>query len=334
MPSSGETAEDIAVASAIISKGILLTGGLNIIYPNDQFYTPFVALSLTYGDAHNQLASRAQGKSVVHLYNSDIASISINTPSLAEQERIGGYFRELDAAIEGNERELGKLERMKTAFLQKMFPRPGHNTPQLRFANFTQPWKAVRLGDNVNRVVRKNSTNECSLPLTISAEFGLIDQNEFFNHRVASTDVSGYYLIKTGEFAYNKSSCDGYPYGAVKRLDRYKQGVLSTLYIVFELTPESEINSDWLVHFFDTSLWHKHLALNASEGARNHGLLNISADAFFMLPLLIPSLSEQQAIAGFFRELDGLIGAKKRYVEKLRNVKSALLRKMFVNTAH
>ena len=108
----------------------------------------------------------------------------------------------------------------------------------------------------VERVTRKNENLESELPLTISAQYGLIDQNEFFDKRIASRDVSGYYLLKKGEFAYNKSTSSDAPWGAVKRLDRYEMGVLSTLYIVFALKEDGNIDSDFLVSYYDTDCWH------------------------------------------------------------------------------
>lgn len=107
----------------------------------------------------------------------------------------------------------------------------GGYTPLIRFKGFEDEWSVIALNDISERITRKNTNNESSLPLTISAQYGLINQNDFFNSRIASKDVSGYYLIKKGEFAYNKSTSDGYPVGAVKRLDKYEMGVLSTLYI-------------------------------------------------------------------------------------------------------
>lgn len=107
----------------------------------------------------------------------------------------------------------------------------GGYAPLIRFNGYNNKWIMLTLNDISERITRKNTNNESSLPLTVSAQYGLINQNDFFNSRIASKDVSGYYLIKNGEFAYNKSSSDGYPFGAVKRLDRYKMGVLSTLYI-------------------------------------------------------------------------------------------------------
>ena len=142
------------------------------------------------------------------------------------------------------------------------------------------------MGGLVDRVVRKNTNNESMLPLTISAQYGLVDQITYFNNRVASRDVSNYYLVLNGEFAYNKS----YPFGAVKRLDLYEKGVLSTLYIVFAPRNEQQIDSDFLTVFFDTDRWHKGVAERAAEGARNHGLLNISAEDFFDIDLSVPMI--------------------------------------------
>ena len=202
--------------------------------------------------------------------------------------------------------------------------------PQLRFAGFDDTWEQRKLGDIVERVVRKNTNNESSLPLTISAQYGLVDQITYFNNRVASRDVSNYYLVLNGEFAYNKSTSDGFPFGAVKRLDLYEKGVLSTLYIVFSIKNQSEIDSDYLTVFFDTDRWHKGVSERAAEGARNHGLLNISADDFFDIDIFLPRHKEEQvAIGSYLRHLDTLITLHQRKYDKLTNVKKSMLEKMF-----
>ena len=202
--------------------------------------------------------------------------------------------------------------------------------PSIRFRGFDDAWEQRKLGDIVERVVRKNTNNESSLPLTISAQYGLVDQITYFNNRVASRDVSNYYLVLNGEFAYNKSTSDGFPFGAVKRLDLYEKGVLSTLYIVFSIKNQSEIDSDYLTVFFDTDRWHKGVSERAAEGARNHGLLNISADDFFDIDIFLPRLKEEQvAIGSYLRHLDHLITLRQRKFEKLTNVKKSMLKKMF-----
>ena len=205
-----------------------------------------------------------------------------------------------------------------------------NKTPSIRFKGFTDPWEQRKLGELVDRVVRKNINNESTLPLTISAQYGLVDQITYFNNRVASRDVSNYYLVLNGEFAYNKSTSDGYPFGAVKRLDLYEKGVLSTLYIVFAPKKEQQIDSDYLTVFFDTDRWHKGVAERAAEGARNHGLLNISAENFFDIDLSVPKdIVEQKQIGAFICQLDNLITLHQRKYNKLLNVKKSMLEKMF-----
>ncbi|EHC02433.1 restriction endonuclease subunit S [Streptococcus suis] len=199
--------------------------------------------------------------------------------------------------------------------------------PRLRFPGFTDAWKQRKLGEVSKRVTRRNKELISSLPLTISAQHGLVDQEEFFNKQVASKDVSSYYLIKKGEFAYNKSYSNGYPWGAIKRLDRYEMGVLSTLYIVFK--PTSLICSDYLVSYYDTVNWYKEVSMIAAEGARNHGLLNIAPNDFFKTRLFIPTLPEQEAIGSFFSDLDQLITLHQRKLDDVKELKKALLQKMF-----
>ena len=203
-------------------------------------------------------------------------------------------------------------------------------SPALRFRGYTDDWEQRKLGEVVERIVRKNENLESTLPLTISAQYGLIDQNEFFDKRIASKDVSGYYLVRKGEFAYNKSTSSDAPWGAVKRLDRYESGVLSTLYIVFEIIDETETCSDYLVTYYSTDLWHKGIQAIAAEGARNHGLLNIAPVDFFETELMLPSnIVEQRKIGAYFKQLDHLITLHQRKLEKLKLVKKSMLEKMF-----
>ena len=190
----------------------------------------------------------------------------------------------------------------------------GKNTkiPAIRFAGFTEAWEQRKLSSIVDRVTRKNTELESILPLTISAQYGLVDQVTYFNNRVASRNISNYYLVKNGEFAYNKSSSDGYPFGVVKRLDLYEMGVLSTLYIVFSLK-DPTMDSDFIACYYDTNTWHKQVSERAAEGARNHGLLNISAEDFLDTDLVIPTDKEEQALIGvYLKNLDNLITLHQR----------------------
>ena len=230
------------------------------------------------------------------------SKMEFKVPCLDEQKKIGEYFEKLDNLITLHQRECISF----TA-------RAGRLILTANKKRNTSSWEQRKLGELVDRVVRKNINNESTLPLTISAQYGLVDQITYFNNRVASRDVSNYYLVLNGEFAYNKSTSDGYPFGAVKRLDLYEKGVLSTLYIVFAPKKEQQIDSDYLTVFFDTDRWHKGVAERAAEGARNHGLLNISAEDFFDIDLSVPKdIVEQKQIGAFIRQLDNLITLHQR----------------------
>ena len=171
---------------------------------------------------------------------------------------------------------------------------------------------------------------ESQTPLTISAEYGLIDQNKFFGKRIAAKDLSNYYLIQKGEFAYNKSTSNDAPWGAIKRLDCYNNGALSTLYIVFKIKDNKSCYSDFLVTYYGTSLWHKGVKEIATEGARNHGLLNVSPSDFFRTKLVIPQdFEEQRKIGAFFTQLDNTITLQQRKLNSLQKLKKGLLQKMF-----
>ena len=193
------------------------------------------------------------------------------------------------------------------------------NVPNLRFPEFSGEWQNVTLSDIVTRVTRKNKNNESRLPLTISAQYGLVDQISFFNKVVASADMSNYYLLKEGEFAYNKSYSSEYPWGAIKRLDRYPQGALSSLYICFSIN--DNVDSDFLVHYFESSKWHREVSNIAGEGARNHGLLNIAVGDFFNTAHCIPATSkEQQKIAALLNLITERIATQIKIIEKLESL--------------
>lgn len=200
----------------------------------------------------------------------------------------------------------------------------------MRFPEFTDEWKESVLSDFVERVKRKNKNNLCKLPLTISAQYGLVDQISFFNKVIASENMSNYYLLHKGDFAYNKSYSSEYPWGAIKRLDCYEQGTLSSLYICFK--PYSHVSSDFLTHYFETSKWHQGISEIAVEGARNHGLLNVGIQDFFETRHCLPqSLLEQEKIAKFLNLIEERIATQNKIIEDLKKLKSAIVEMLLCN---
>lgn len=199
--------------------------------------------------------------------------------------------------------------------------------PELRFRGFTDDWEQRKLSSIVTRVTRKNTGLVSDLPLTISAQDGLVDQVTYFNKRVASKNMEHYLLLLNGEFAYNKSYSKDYPWGAIKRLDMYPRGALSTLYIAFKPT---SVNSEFLVAYYETSNWYKQVSERAAEGARNHGLLNIAPHDFFDTRLLIPKTDdEQRSIGLFIKKLDHTIALHQREQSLLEKLKQGYLQKLF-----
>lgn len=200
--------------------------------------------------------------------------------------------------------------------------------PELRFKGFHDDWEQRKLNTIVKRVTRKNKNNESTLPLTISAQDGLVDQNTYFNKQVASKDMSNYYLLMKGDFAYNKSYSNGFPLGTVKRLDKYDQGALSSLYIVFR---PKKVNTDFLSIYYDTNKWHREVMKLSAEGARNHGLLNIPVNSFFEKNIIIPiHEKEQLEIAKFLKRLEKIIALHQRKINTLKEQKKAYFRRVLV----
>ena len=202
------------------------------------------------------------------------------------------------------------------------------NVPNLRFPEFQGEWEKMRLDAFTERVMRKNKSNQSRLPLTISAQYGLVDQITFFNKVVASTDLSNYYLLKKGEFAYNKSYSSDYPWGAIKRLDNYDQGALSSLYICF--APQDNVVSDFILQYFESPKWHKGISEIAVEGARNHGLLNVAVQDFFhTYHYVSKDKKEQIKISKLLMLLDERISTQNKIIEDLKKLKSAISKLLF-----
>ena len=288
----------------------------------------FVFTSLTTDDFQRQLFENVGSSGQPKFNKTELKNISLWLPSVEEQKKIGDTLRNLDHLITLHQRD--ETKKLKKFMLQKMFPKNGEKNPEIRFAGFTDDWEQRKLGKVCERINRKNKENESDLPLTISSQHGLIDQRDFFNKVVAAKDMSEYYLLQKGEFAYNKSYSNGYDYGSIKRLNSYEKGCLSTLYICFKLISD-KVNSDYLECYFDTLDWYHNVSQICAEGARNHGLLNVDVKAFFTeVTVKFPvDVKEQQQISAILHYLDHLITLHQRKCDNLKLVKKFMLQNMF-----
>lgn len=332
--------DDLVMILSDVGHGDLL--GRVALIPNDNMFVLNQRVALlrpnetadphflfSYINAHQYyFKSQGAGMSQLNISKGSVENFTSNVPTIQEQNYIGSFLKQINNIIALHQRKLKQLELIKQALLQKLFPKTGETVPELRFTNFNESWEQRKLRKIVTRVIRKNKDLESTLPLTISAQYGLVDQITYFNKQIASKDVSNYYLLKNGEFAYNKSYSKDYPWGVVKRLDNYDKGVLSTLYILFKPT---DIDSNFIVSYYETDKWHREVSMRAAEGARNHGLLNITANDFFDTDLIIPTNNhEQQKIGIFFKAIDDIIALHQKKINGYQQFKKSLLKKMFI----
>ncbi len=327
---ASEDYQGIAMPSVIVEKTpFRIVAGLHTIALRPKTIEPLYLYYLIHSSTFRKYGYKVgTGMKVFGISKNNILKFETLFPCIEEQTKISSLLNKIDDTIALHQEKLSKLQSLKEAALQSLFPQKNETEPKVRFANFSSSWKQRKLGELVERVTRKNKNLDSTLPLTVSAQDGLVDQNEYFTKTVASRNVSNYYLLKKGEFAYNKSYSNGYPLGAIKRLDKYEKGVLSTLYVVFKPT---YVNSDFLAKYYDSTHWYYEVYKHAAEGVRNHGLLNISPSDFFSTELKVPkSYEEQSKIGIFINKLDNSIALHQQRLEKLQNCKKVFLQKMFI----
>lgn len=248
-----------------------------------------------------------------------IGKMKIPLPPLPEQRKIAEILSTWDEAIAQTKALIEQLKLRNKGLAQQLL------TGKKRLKGFSGEWKEVALEDITNRITRRNEELDDTV-VTISAQRGFVRQEDFFKKRVASETLSNYYLIHRGEFAYNKSYSNGYPMGAFKRLNSSEKAVVTTLYICFGLKPG--VNSDYIVHFFESGGMVKNLMRIAQEGGRAHGLLNIGIADFFGLKLLLPEQEEQRAISELLNSAQTELRMLEEKLSELEMQKKGLMQKL------
>ena len=265
----------------------------------------------------------------VYLFYPNFARIRMSIPKIEEQKKIAKLLNLIDERIATQNKIIEDLKKLKSAIVEKVFCSPNQEYPMCRIEGFEQALSTYKMSDFSSRIATKNKDSKCSLVLTIAAQYGLVNQESFFNKSVASENLTGYYLLHKGEFAYNRSYSAGYDWGAVKRLDNYDEGVLSTLYICFKIN-ETIVDSDYLAYYFESTKWHRGLSDIAGEGARNHGLLNVSITDYFNTKHRFPVIEEQKAIAKMLNTITEKERKATLLGECYQKQKQYLLRQMFI----
>ena len=248
-------------------------------------------------------------------------------PSKPEQEKIASFLSSLDNLITLHQRKYDKLQVLKKAMLEKMFPKNGSSVPEIRFKGFTDAWEQRKLSEIAGKVTEKNTGLQYVETLTNSAEFGIISQRDFFDHDISKLgSLDGYYIVRNKDFVYNPRISTSAPVGPINRNKLGRTGVMSPLYTVFRT---HDIDTTYLEHFFKCGYWYSFMNFNGDSGARSDRF-SIKDDVFFQMPIPVPHIEEQRKIGLFLTQLDHLITLHQRELEKLQNIKKSMLEKMFV----
>ncbi len=328
---SRSNTEELVGASAYVEQdypNLFLPDKLWQTIPKAHSDMKWLSYVLASNHARYTLSNLATGTSgsMKNITKGELLSLKILIPPTSEQNKIAQILSTWDKAIITAEQLLANSQQQKKSLMQLLL------TGKKRLLDkngvrFSGEWKVSKLSERFERVTTKNNGQSTNV-VTISGQHGLIRQEDFFKKTVASETLDGYFLLKHGQFAYNKSYSNGYPMGAIKRLNRYTDGVVTTLYICFELSDASEANSDYWEHYFESGLLNEGLSQIAHEGGRAHGLLNVKPSDFFSLRVPVPSFEEQQKIAAVLSTAEQEIAVLQRKLDALKQEKKALMQQL------
>lgn len=307
----------------------LFSGRVLRVRPQTDISSKFLHTRLETESIKTDIRTRAVGQTMPSI-NTEILKITplVLPSSAAEQEQIGSYFAALDNLITLHQRKFEKLTNVKKSMLEKMFPQNGSSYPEIRFKGFTDPWEQRKLEDYLTVSAEKNTGNIYgrSDVLSVSGDYGIVNQIEFQGRSFAGASVSNYGVVQTGDVVYTKSPLNSNPYGIIKT-NKGKPGIVSTLYAVYH--PKENAFSDFIqVYFEQHARMNNYMHPLVNKGAKND--MKVSAENALKGPVCFPSRIEQESISAFFSVLDNLITLHQRELEKLQNIKKSMLEKMFV----
>ncbi|HFI0489664.1 TPA: restriction endonuclease subunit S [Streptococcus suis] len=330
VPASGESSLDIARASVVAKKGIILGGDINIIRLHSEIFPVFLALTISNGKQQKGLSKRAQGKSVVHLHNSDLKKVDLDFPTLPEQEAIGSFFSDLDQLITLHQRKLDDVKELKKALLQKMFPKGnGNDFPDLRFPEFTDAWKQRKLGEvaisfdyGLNSAATEYDGENKYLRITDIDD----DSREFNISNLTSPEINLFgldeYRLSIGDILFARTGASvgkSYIYRSV-------DGKVYFAGFLIRVKIKDTFNPDFVFQNTLTSNYERFISITSMRS----GQPGVNAQEYSNYEIMFPTLSEQEAIGSFFSDLDQLITLHQRQLDHLKLLKKALLQQMFI----
>lgn len=326
VPSSGETSIEIARASAILSKGIILGGDLNVIKPKmTRLNSTFLALIISNGKQQKKLSRLAQGKTVSHLNNSDLKSLHVEFPIIKEQEKISCLISTLENHIDLLKQDMVNKKQLKKAMLQKMFPQKGETVPKLRFDGFDGDWEERKLGE-LSNIVRGASPRPIQDKKWFDSESEIgwlrisdvTNQNgriTFLEQRISELGQAKTRVLEYPHLLLSIAATVGKPV-----INYVKTGVHDGFLIFLDIKFNQEFMFQWLDNFKPN--WQKY----GQPGSQ----VNLNSEIVKSQSIILPTLPEQQKIGAFFKSLDDQITELERQLEHTKQMKKALLQKMFV----
>ena len=317
------------ISPACLNVDTAETSGVFVIRPHKDIDGNFVAY-YTKGNNYQRkkLSKKAQGITIVHLYYQSIKDETIAVPTFTEQKRISTFFENLDNLITLHQRKLDKLSNVKKSLLEKMFPQKNSTTPKIRFKGFTDAWEQRKLGDILEiSTFRNGDSYGKDDVLSVSDEYGCVNQIRFQGRSFAGADISNYKIVNTGDIVYTRSPLQAKPFGIIKVV-RDETGIVSPLYMVNKAKEGND--AEFIYRIFDLPYkTNNYLSPLVRKGAKN--TMNVSETEWLSGDVVVArSYEEQKSIGKYFKAFDDLITLHQRKLEKLKNVKKALLEKMFV----
>ena len=325
IPASGESSAEISRASCVTDGGVILGGDINIVKPHENLDSSFIAITLSNGSQQRELSKRAQGKSVVHLHNSDLKAVKLFYPTYEEQSAIVSLFRNLDDLLESYKGNLANYQSLKATMLSKMFPKAGQTVPEIRLDGFKGEWEEKKLGEIVDIV--GGGTPDTNVKEYWNGEINWFSPTEVGN---------SIYLDKSekriSELGLQKSSAKILPANRTI-LFTSRAGIGS----VGIITKDSTTNQGFqslvtkkgidIYFLFSYSSEITRYALKHSAGST---FLEISGKELGKMDIIIPTYDEQQAIGSYFSNLDNLINSHQEKISQLETLKKKLLQDMFI----
>lgn len=317
---TSETTDEIGLTAVYYGKEEVVFGGFVIRgRPKDSSINDnFKRYCFRSKTVRDQIVKSGQGAIRTNIGQGDLEKVKVPLPPLPEQRAIAQMLSIWDEAITKTQALIAQKELRKKWLMQNLL------TEKKRLKGFSGEWKEKKVKDVFVRVTRKNTEVNTNV-VTISAQRGFVRQTDFFNKSIASEILDNYFLVQKGEFCYNKSYSNGYPWGATKRLNGFNKAVVTTLYICFGIKDRSETSGDFFEQYFEANLLDRGLTKIAHEGGRAHGLLNVTPTDFFELEIPFPSIEEQTAIAQVMQAADKEIQLLKAKTDKLREQKKGMM---------